>query len=166
VLVLPAKRYPTFAVIRVFFGQGLLGDDVEPVVLQSRTELLAGVSGWELNIEAGCEGWSSGAFGFLMEPPLESQVGVSEAAGRRASWSSVDGEIGDVHIYFQVVGQAIVELEVGCVLIEIRVLQLKSVVLVEELEVQLARLSDPGVVGVEQQLGVERFADAKQAGQS
>jgi len=58
------------------------------------------------------------------------------------------------------VWQAIVELEVHCILLQVGVLKLKSVILVEELEVPLSAFSDCGVVGVKGQLSGKPPTDA------
>lgn len=100
-----------------------------------------------------------------MEVSLDAQVGVSCAAGRLVSCSSVDGEIGRIHINFKVVGEAIVEFEVRGILPQVGYLKLKSVIFIEELEVPLSALGDPSVIGIKGQLRMERPTDAEHAGQ-
>src|ERR1700735_4765339 len=62
------------------FGNGLLGDEVEPVIPQSRAQLFAGVSGRKLDVEAYAQGRKRVARRFLMKFPLQSQVSVARAS--------------------------------------------------------------------------------------
>lgn len=57
--------------------------------------------------------------------------------------------------------QAIVQLEIGCVLPNIRVLQLESVILVEELEVPFSSVGNSGVIGIKRELRVKLRAEAE-----
>jgi len=96
-----------------------------------------------------------------MEVCLDSKIGVSDAVGRPVSCGSIDREIGNVHIQFQVVWKTIVEFEVCGILAQVGYLKLKSVIFIEELEVPLSALGDPGVIGIKRQLTVQRLADAE-----
>ena len=99
-----------------------------------------------------------------MKGPLYSKVGVAKAAGGLAPLGPQDGEIGDIEIEFQFVRQAIVELEIGGVLPDIRVLKLQSVIFIEELEVPFSSVGDPGVIGIKRQLSVLLLAEAEHTG--
>ena len=147
-----------------FGGEGLLRDQVEPVVFQARAELLGSVSSGELDVKTGGESRDARGGGLLVEAGLDAQIGVSNAAGRLVARGAIDREIGGIHIEFEIVRQAVVELEVGGILLEVGVLQLEGVVFVEELEVPLATLGDTGVIGIKGQLGVERPAGAEHTG--
>ena len=98
-----------------------------------------------------------------MESPFHSHIRISCTRGGLAAWSSIDGEI-DIHIQFKIVGQAVIELEIRGILPEIRVLKLESVIFIEEFEVPLPRLGDPGVIGIERQLSMQRLGDEEHAG--
>ena len=100
----------------------------------------------------------------MMKGPFDSQVRVAHAARGWVSSGSPDVEIGGIYIDFQMVGQAVVELEIGGVLTDIWVLKLERVVLIEKLEVPFSSFRDPGVIGIEGQLSVQRRAEAKHAG--
>ena len=60
--------------------------------------------------------------------------------------------------------QAIVELEVRCILPRIGVLKLESVIFIEKLEVPLSRFSDSGVIGIKRQLSVKPPVKAERTG--
>ncbi len=66
-------------------GNGLLRDEVEPVVGQSRTKLLARVPGWKLNVQARAQSRQAGGLGLFVEVPLHSYVRVAPAGGGRGS---------------------------------------------------------------------------------
>jgi hypothetical protein len=132
-----------------------LCDEVEPVVMQSGSELLAWVSRWKLDIETGCKSWESGASRFVSKRFLDAQVSVSKTLGRRIPFSPVNGEIGEVHIDLKAMRQAIVELEVRCVLSAIGVLKLEAVILIEELQMVFSGFRHRRVIGVEGQLGLK-----------
>src|SRR5271166_2581253 len=100
-----------------------------------------------------------------MKGPFDSHVRVPEAAGGLVPPCSLDVEIGDIYIGLQIVGQAVVELEVGGVLADIRVLKLESVVFIEEFEVPFSSLGHPSVIGIKGQLSLERSAEAERTGQ-
>src|SRR5438132_11432343 len=88
-----------------------------------------------------------------MEVPLHSHVRVTHACGGLGSQSPKDDEVGSIHIQLQVVGQTVVEFEVGGVLPQTRVLRmLESVKFIEELKVPLPSLGNQRVVRVERQL--------------
>src|SRR5438270_9038601 len=94
-----------------------------------------------------------------MEVPLYTEIEVANTGGScgRDGEGAKNCEIWRIQIDLEVMGQAVVELIVGGVLPEIRkLLALKKVVLIKELEVELAFLRDCGIVGVERQLSCER----------
>ena len=126
--------------------------------------MLACVAGGEFRIKTGAKRGKTGALGLMMKGPLDSQVCVPHAAGGLVPRCSLDDEIGDIYIEFKIVGQAIVELEVGGVLTDVGILKLKGVVLVEELEVPFSSFGHPSVIGVERQLSVQRCAEAEHKG--
>jgi hypothetical protein len=75
---------------------------------------------------------------------------------------SQDREIGHIDIELKIVRQAIIKLEIGGVLPHIRVLKLKRVVLIEELEVPFATVGGPGVIRIEGQLSVKMRRETDQ----
>ena len=94
---------------------------------------------------------------------LKAQVGVSHTSGSLVSCRSVDGEIRGIYIDFEVVRQAVVEFEVRCILFQIRVLKLKSIIFIEELEVPFSRFRDCGIIGIKRQLSIQPLVEAKHA---
>jgi hypothetical protein len=63
------------------------------------------------------------------------------------------------------VWKTIIEFEICGILPEIRGLKLKRIMFVEELEVPLSTIRDPGVIGIERQLSAQHFGDAEHTGQ-
>ena len=61
----------------------------------------------------------------------------------------------DVYIDFEAMWKAIIELEVRGVLSSIGFLQLKAVILIEELQMALSEFRYRGIVGVKRQLSLE-----------
>jgi hypothetical protein len=120
--------------------------------------LLVGVPGRKLDIQTGSHSRKVRILGLFVEVPLHAEVGIARA---RRSWSLQrpdDGEVGRVHIQFQVVWKAVVELVVGGVLTEVRILLLlQSVKFIEKLEVPLSPLGDIGIIRVKGQLSDERI---------
>ena len=127
--------------------------------------MLACVAGGEFRIKTGAKRGKTGALGLMMKGPLDSQVCVPHAAGGLVPRCSLDDEIGDIYIEFKIVGQAIVELEIGGVLTDVGILKLEGVVLIKELEVPFPPFGHPGVIGIERQLRVQRRTEAEQRGQ-
>src|SRR3954469_23114972 len=120
--------------------------EIEPVIGQSRAQLLVLVPGGEFDVQAAAE--SRGEWpGRVSEVPLDSHVCIAEAAGSGRSRSAVDGKIRDIEIQFQTVGETKVDLEIGRVLAEVWVLErLEGVVLVVELKVQGSPVGHVGIV--------------------
>jgi hypothetical protein len=106
--------------------------------MQSGSELLASVSCWKLDIKTGCESWESRGSRFASIRLLDTQVSVSKTMGRGIPLSPVNGEIREVHIDLKATRQAIIELEVRCVLNSIGLLKLQTVILIEELQMALS----------------------------
>jgi hypothetical protein len=100
-----------------------------------------------------------------MKVPLDSQVRVPPATGGWLSRGSLNVEVRDIYIEFQIVRQTIVELEVGGILPDIRVLKLQGVVFIEEFEVPFSLFGNPGVIGIKRQLSVLLLAEAEHTGQ-
>ncbi len=127
--------------------------------------MLVCVAGGEFRVKAGAKSGEAGALGLLVEGPLDSQIRVSHTLGGSISSGALDGQVGGIQIQFQVVGQAVVELEVGGVLTDVGVLKLEGVVLIEELEVPFSAICDAGVICVEGELGAQGRAEAEQTSQ-
>jgi len=131
--------------------------------MQSGPKLLACVSSWELDVKTGCESWDSRTGRFVPKRLLNSQVGVSKPLRRSVPFSLVNGEIWKVHIDLEAIREAIVELEVRCILSSIGVLKLEAVILIEELEMALFEFSDGCVIGIERELGLKLPSDTEYA---
>jgi hypothetical protein len=129
--------------------------------MQSGSELLGWVSCWKFDIKTGCESWESRVSRFVSKGFLDAEVSVSKTVGRGISFSPVNGKVRKVHIDLKAMRQAIVELEVRCVLSFIWVLKLETVILIEGLQMGLSGFRDRRVIGIEGQLGVKLSSDAE-----
>lgn len=129
--------------------------------MQSGSELLAGVSCWKFDIKTGCESWESRVSRFVSKGFFDAEVSVSKTVGRGVSFNPVNGQIREVHIDLKAMRQAIVELEIRCVLSFIWVLKLETVILVEELQMALSGFRYRRVIGVEGQLSVKLSSDTE-----
>ena len=92
------------------FRERFLRDGVEPVIGEAGTKLLAGVAGWKFNVEAGREGGNAHGVSLLVEVPFDAHVGIAASARGFGSGSAIDGEIWDIEIELETVGQAVVDL--------------------------------------------------------
>jgi hypothetical protein len=146
-----------------FVRQGFLRDQVEPVVCQARAKLLAGVASRKLNVEACGQSREAGGRRLLVKPPFHAKVRVAAARGAFGAYGSKDGEVRDVDVQFEIVGQAVIQFVVGGVLPQVGVLKLESVVFVEELEVEGSGFGDCRVIRVKRKLGQERLGEPKRA---
>jgi hypothetical protein len=81
--------------------------------------------------------------------------------GRGISFSPVNGKIREVHIDLKAMWQAIVELDVRCVLSFIGVLKLETIILIEALQMALSGFRYRRVIGVEGELGLKLSCDTE-----
>ena len=149
-----------------FIGKGFLSDEIEPIVCQSRAELLARIPSRKLHVKTDAESREPRVLCLLVEVPFDAQVEIACAAGTWNRQSASNGQIRSVDVNLQVVRQAVVQLVVSGVLAEIRILgMLKAIVLIEEFKVPLALLSDGRIIRVKGQLGRQGTRDADRAKQ-
>src|SRR5262249_6680071 len=87
------------------------------------------------------------------EVPFHSQICVTLTGRILYYRGSINRKIRSVDVQLEVVRQAAVEFEIGCILAEVRVLRrLQSIKFIEELKVKPSRFGDCRIVRVEGQL--------------
>lgn len=98
-----------------------------------------------------------------MELPFNSQIRVAPADGILRSDRPKDGEVRSIDIQLQVVRQSVVELVIGGILPDVRILKLQCIQLIEELKVPFPSLRHRWIVSIEGELREQMPRHGKRA---